>query len=103
MEADTRLQRSLQELATLLDSVGESFWASWAANAAARVEAGGDPADVRRVYGGMTSVNDLVIHPMNGHPIPPGRVDEVNEALDELRTRIYAESVSSSLARRTSS
>ncbi|MDY0829415.1 hypothetical protein SK224_09800 [Microbacterium sp. BG28] len=92
MMGDTSLERSLRELDALLASVGETFWAQWAARAADRIAAGGDPGDVRGVFGGMGSVNDLVIHPANGHSVTDDQIAAVNRRLDELRERIYAES-----------
>ncbi|MDR6198528.1 hypothetical protein QE374_000437 [Microbacterium sp. SORGH_AS428] len=89
---DTPLEQSLRELNTLLASVGETFWAQWAARAADRIAAGGDPGDVRGVFGGMGSFNDLVIHPANGHSVTDDRIVDANRHLDELRERIYAES-----------
>ncbi|UIN29340.1 DUF6966 domain-containing protein [Microbacterium binotii] len=92
MDAATSLEQSLRELNTLLASVGETFWAQWAARAADRIAAGGDPGDVRGVFGGMGSFSDLIIHPANGHAITDDQVAAVNRRLDELRQRIYAQS-----------
>lgn len=92
MDAATSLEQSLRELNTLLVSVGETFWAQWAARAADRIAAGGDPGDVRGVFGGMGSFSDLVIHPANGHAVADDQVAAVNRRLDGLRQRIYAES-----------
>ncbi len=89
---DTPLEQSLRDLHALLASVGETFWAQWAVRAADRIAAGGDPAEVRGVFGGMGSLNDLVIHPANGHAVTDDQVATVNRRLDELRERIYAES-----------
>lgn len=92
MDAASSLEQSLRELNTLLASVGETFWAQWTARAADRIAAGGDPGDVRGAFGGMGSLNDLVIHPANGHSVPEDQVAGANRRLDELRERIYAES-----------
>ncbi|WDG19493.1 DUF6966 domain-containing protein [Microbacterium sp. Clip185] len=89
---DTLLEQSLRDLHALLSSVSETFWAQWAARAAERLAAGGDPGDVRGVFGGMGSLNDLVIHPANGHAVAADQVAPVNRRLDELRERIYVES-----------
>ncbi|GAB6859601.1 DUF6966 domain-containing protein [Microbacterium xylanilyticum] len=92
MGVDERLLKSLRELAALLDTVGEKHWSSWASTTADRVAAGADPSVVRRAYGGMGSLNDLIIHPVNGHDITADQVDRVNRALSALRERIYSES-----------
>lgn len=92
MDAATSLEQSLRELNALLSSVDETFWAQWAARAADRIAAGGDPGDVRGVFGGMGSLNDLVIHPVNGHSVTDHQVAAVNQRLKELREKIYAES-----------
>jgi hypothetical protein len=92
VDAATSLEQSLRELNTLLTSVGETFWAQWAARAADRIASGGDFRDVRGVFGGMGSLNDLVIHPANGHAVADDEVAAVNQRLKELREKIYAES-----------
>ncbi|WP_368497714.1 hypothetical protein [Herbiconiux sp. A18JL235] len=92
MERDRELQESLRDLSVLLRAVGETPWADRCAQAAERVAAGGDPAEVRRLFGGMGSLNDLVIHPVNGHAVADGQVDRINRALAGLRERIYSAS-----------
>ncbi|MEH3089586.1 MAG: hypothetical protein PGN24_08340 [Microbacterium arborescens] len=87
------LERGLRDLAALLRPVGESRWADWASRSADAVAAGADPATVRRAFGGMGSLNDLVIHPINGHHVEPGRVAEINERLAQLRESVYTASV----------
>ena len=42
-----------------------------------------------RAFGGMGSLNDLLIHEANGHSIAAVDVGPVNDRLDELRTRVY--------------
>ena len=65
VRVDTRVLESLGELAALLDTVGEKHWSSWASTTADRVAAGADPSVVRRAYGGMGGLNDLINHPVN--------------------------------------
>jgi len=89
---NTPLEQSLRDLHALLSSVSETFWAQWAARAADRIAAGGDPGDVRGVFGGMGSFSDLIIHPANGHAITDDQVAAVNRQLDDLRQRIYGQS-----------
>ncbi|SDQ75759.1 hypothetical protein [Microbacterium sp. cf332] len=84
------LRAALEELASLLRSVGADPWAEWASRSADHVAAGGDPTAIRRAFGGMGSLNDLVIHPINGHRVASSQVAEANERLSLLRQRIFA-------------
>ena len=42
-----------------------------------------------RLFGGMGSLNDLVIHPMNKHKISNDKVNEVNMELRSSLTKVY--------------
>jgi hypothetical protein len=44
---------------------------------------------ILRAYGGMGSLNDLVIHPLNGHDLPAQDIEGVNSRLSVLRSRLY--------------
>jgi hypothetical protein len=37
----------------------------------------------------MGSLNDLLIHPANGHQVPAEDVNETNQRLPELLTRVW--------------
>jgi hypothetical protein len=52
-----------------------------------------DPAELLAWYGGMGSLNDLVIARMNGHKIEPSEEIAENRRMDELRALIYEELV----------
>ncbi len=41
------------------------------------------------MFGGMGSFNDLVLHPMNGHPVETNDVAEVNASLSDPRSTVY--------------
>ncbi len=41
------------------------------------------------MFGGMGSLSDLVIHPVNGHAVAEDQIARVNETLDGLRERVY--------------
>jgi hypothetical protein len=85
-----RLQRELNELGDLLARVHEDWWASWAEHVSGRLGDGSaGPDAVRAAFGGMGSLNDLIIHPINGHTIDDESIDAVNEQLDAARSRIY--------------
>lgn len=43
---------------------------------------------LQTAFGGMGSINDLVIHPINGHKIQAGEVNSANEELSLLLNKI---------------
>ncbi|MBU0492706.1 MAG: hypothetical protein KKA73_15120 [Chloroflexi bacterium] len=47
-------------------------------------------SDIRSVYGGMGSFNDLVICPQNGQPVAKKDVNAVNRTLRKLASKVYA-------------
>jgi len=84
-EEETALRVVLLETADLLERVGETHWQG-------RIRAqltGLSPSAVLGWYGGMGSFTDLLIDPINGHRVEPGRERELNDSLDQLRQRIY--------------
>lgn len=86
-----RLTAALTELQGLFDDVGEDAWHAWARDCL-RLVGRGDGRGLQKVrgaFGGMGSLNDLVIHPANGHRVAPDEAPGVNERLDELRTRLF--------------
>ncbi len=81
------------ELITLLDSViallrscDEEQWAPWLERDAARLRAGDFEgiAHFLRAFGGMGSINDLVLHPINGHRLTELEAAQANERLQAL-------------------
>lgn len=89
------LLASLRKLATLLQSCEENDWAEWLQRNADRIEHGDAPAfdQVLSSFGGMGSLNDLVIHPMNGHSVGASELNSVNTRLQVLRSDIYSTAV----------
>ncbi|NLE98327.1 MAG: hypothetical protein GX596_10140 [Propionibacterium sp.] len=86
-----RLTATLTELQVLFDDVGEDAWHAWVRDCL-RLIGRGDARGLRKVrgaFGGMGSLNDVIIHPANGHRLPPGDVGRVNLRLDDLRTRLF--------------
>ena len=84
------LVRAATDLAEFLRGYGEERWAVWVEQDAERIAAG-DRHGVEHLlaaFGGMGSLSDLLIHPVNGHNIPPDEVESVNERLDVLRGRM---------------
>jgi hypothetical protein len=58
----------------------------------AHLIAGGDYEGIERLsreFGGMGSLNDLVIHPRNGHTVAAADISPVNERLQALRSEIH--------------
>ena len=93
-ESDDRyeaLVASATELVSLLREFRAEPWADQVARGLELIEAGdGHGLDrILALRGGMASLNDLVIHPMNSHPIAEERVDEVNNRLTALRATVF--------------
>ncbi len=89
-ERMARLSSNLRETAELLRLHGETRWTSWATACAAQL-ADHDPAAFDRVlaaFGGMGSLNDLVIDPVNGHAAQPGEEAAANDRLELLREAV---------------
>lgn len=95
-EADERHARLLTNVAAardLLECVGEDHWSRWMSTVHTEL-ASGDAHGLTRLLGatgGMGSLNDLVIHPMNGHTVPEGELDHVNRSLVELVSSALAD------------
>ena len=86
------LVESTIELVSLLREFRADPWTDLLAKGLQLIEAGdGHALDrILALFGGMGGLDDLVIHPMNQHPIPDERVGEVNDRLDSLRATIFA-------------
>jgi hypothetical protein len=41
-------------------------------------------------FGGMGSLNDLVLDPVNGHRLRPGQVESANADLERCQSAVYA-------------
>jgi len=80
------LAESLEYASDFLLKYGVPSWASWLAKDA-RLVRNGDYYGVEHLlsaFGGMGSLNDLVLHPMNGHSIPEVDIGRVNEELQAM-------------------
>lgn len=87
MDAEiARLCEMFRRIHTLLDTVGEAHWKTWVERDLRLIECldayGLD--HFLSAFGGMGSINDLVIHPMNGHRVNAESVDAVNQELGQL-------------------
>jgi hypothetical protein len=81
----------IEQAADLLLAHGETHWANWLRLDAQRIR----NLDLRGVehmltaYGGMGSINDLILHPHNGHKLDESEVEVTNDRLGGLLGRIY--------------
>jgi hypothetical protein len=90
--ARAELFRAADALAKLLQDYGEQHWAAWVSRDRQRIQ-DGDASGIDhllRAYGGMGSLNDLIIHPLNGHHIAAEDIDPVNARLTQLSSRVYS-------------
>lgn len=90
-----QLEALLEQLAGLLGSAGETHWLPWAERGLGQLR-DRDWSGVDTVlagFGGMGSLNDLVLHPANGHAVAEEDVAAVNSRLQDLRTAIWREAV----------
>ncbi len=85
-----KLINLLDSLINLLKKHNEIHWGNWFNKSlkSLRDNQFAIP-QILGAYGGMGSFNDLVIHPMNGHTIEKGEIDNVNNKLRELAKEIY--------------
>lgn len=91
-QAVDSLAKAVQECADFLQSFNEKHWSSWLTRNAKLIRKL-DFSGVEHllsVFGGMGSINDLVIAPINGHQVEDSRVSEVNEQLRKMLTLIYS-------------
>jgi hypothetical protein len=81
----------IESAAILLRSYNEHHWGSWLAKDAALVRAH-DFAGVEHfliAFGGMGSINDLIILPINGQQVGCNQVDRANEELRSMLSKAY--------------
>jgi hypothetical protein len=88
------LLSALGDAVRLLQARGERHWAVWLEHRRVRISAGDRHAleQIRAAYGGMGSLSDLVIHPLNHHDIALADVAATNDRFQELLRRIWANS-----------
>ncbi|NGY04733.1 DUF6966 domain-containing protein [Solimonas terrae] len=86
-----QLLHVIEEAAALMRSVGEDHWAGWLEKDARWIRAS-DFYGVQHFYsafGGMGSITDLVIHPLNKHRVAESEISAVNDRLQYLLGRGY--------------
>jgi hypothetical protein len=81
-----RLLKVLDDLEQLLLQHGENFWGEWINSVTTRIRNGDGygPEELLGFYGGMGSLNDLIICPENGHRIEKEDEAKVNAQLKDL-------------------
>jgi hypothetical protein len=81
----------LNEMVALLRNHGEVWWANWLDNDNRRIVAGDfhGITHLLSAFGGMGSLNDLVLDPINGHDIEESDVPAVNQRFQTLKARCY--------------
>ncbi|WP_202805926.1 DUF6966 domain-containing protein, partial [Actinopolymorpha alba] len=79
----SRLANLLDEAVGLLEKHGESHWASWLATSRRRIAAGDTYGldHLLSAFGGMGSLNDLLVLRVNGHEINEAQEGAVNTRL----------------------
>ena len=89
---DEPLFDALVRLAALLESHGEHGWSTWIGTDLRRLESGDAYAldHLLSAFGGMGSLSDLVLHPLNGHDIAEADLDASNQQLGALRTEVWS-------------
>lgn len=87
----SRLWSLVDETCELLATYGIDYWVRWLRSRAETLRAEGAIGAGRfaQGWGGMGGFGDLIIHPLNGHPVAEIDVDAVNRRLDELRAEMY--------------
>jgi hypothetical protein len=83
----TNLRDALRDLLALLEEVRDQFWSEKVRAALERRIV--DPREVLSWFGGMGSLNDLIISPLNGHVVAPDQEGPANQQLDDVRSSIY--------------
>ncbi|CAN1557829.1 hypothetical protein MCELHM10_02485 [Paracoccaceae bacterium] len=89
-EFSERILTVLDDLAVTLESVGEGFWSKKAREALCV----SDPEVLQRMclnwFGGMGSLNDVLLSSLNGHIGTLTELRRAQKALDEIRSRLYS-------------
>jgi hypothetical protein len=86
-----KLVSLLDSASLVLRSSGEEYWATWLEKDAALLRARDFEGieHLLRAFGGMGSINDLVLHPINGHRIAESDVAKINESLRALLSEAW--------------
>lgn len=86
---------SLERLHKLLSTAGEKQWMARVGSVLSKIECAGVvsenvKAEMKTWFGGMGSINDLMISACNDHAIEPEAEEETNEKLREEISKLWA-------------
>ena len=81
----------LADAVRLLEGVGEEHWAAWLRDDLGRLGRGDGSAigHLLGAYGGMGSINDVLISPDNGHDVSEHEGEATTAELRRLLSAIY--------------
>ena len=81
----------LAEAVRILEGVGEEHWAAWLRGDLGRLRRGDRYAieHLLGAYGGMGSINDVLISPHNGHDVSEHEGEATTAELRRLLSAIY--------------
>lgn len=86
------LLADLDQLSHLLTSVQAEFWAAKVNKVRHHIKAGAYTSasvEMSGWFGGMGSLNDLIIHPTNGHKVTIEQTEALNTELQTLTSSLY--------------
>jgi len=85
------LIKSLNDCAALLRSIGDDFWSAKMEGVAGRGPnlSSTEASQILGWFGGMGSLNDLIIMAANGHRVTPSEEEEMNARLNKLTSIIF--------------
>jgi hypothetical protein len=85
------LRSKLTQVARLLEQIGEERWAAWLRADLASIQRGDAHGldHLLSAYGGMGSLNDLIVTPANGHPVSEEKAAKLDAELHALLSDIY--------------
>lgn len=88
------IQDNLEEILRLLQKVDEMFWVKKIERVLLSNSLGGgigegQKEEIRSWFGGMGSINDLVLSPYNGHSLTERDEAKLNHLLQEELTNLY--------------
>ena len=91
LESGTEVRQVLGDLSELLSDADEKWWLR-KAEAAQKLESSEQQArQVRSWFGGMGSLNDLILCKINGHKVAEKDRTTINARLAQVRTALQPE------------
>ncbi|AQQ68266.1 hypothetical protein Mag101_11900 [Microbulbifer agarilyticus] len=86
-----KMIREMDQLSSLLEHVGEDGWSSAVKKARSFLSVSNYRGieEAKTWFGTIGTLNDLVIHPANGHQVSEQELDQINSRLCTLCSNIY--------------